>query len=46
MLQRRLRKIEVPSGSGLSISRLLGPKNDGTDPEFESSSIFRNVAIY
>jgi len=32
--------------AGLRISRLLDPEYDGTVPESESGSIFRNVGIY
>ena len=40
-----LRRVVVPSASGLRISRLLDPENDDTDPECESGSIFRNAGI-
>jgi len=42
----RLRRIVIPSAPRLSISRLLYPEGDDTDPESESGIIFRNVGIY
>jgi len=41
-----LRRIVVPSVPRLSICRLVDPEGDGTDPESESGTIFRNVGIY
>ena len=41
-----LPRIVVPSVPRLSISRLLDPEGDDTDPESESGSIFRNVLVY